>query len=65
MNDLKLFVWTQFCPDYNGGLAFAIAKDETEARSMIEKDMEHSIWDWGNLEILPIEPVSRSVVGGS
>ena len=35
---LKLFVWTRFCPDYTSGLAFAIAKDELEARRLIETD---------------------------
>ena len=33
---LKLFVWTEFSPDYTSGLAFAIAKDEPEARKLVE-----------------------------
>ena len=34
---LKLFIWTGFCPDYTGGLAFAIARDESDARKQIER----------------------------
>lgn len=62
---LKLYIWTGFCPDYSSGLAFAIAKDEVEARKLIEKDKGHSIDDWGELEIRPLNyRVGRSVSGG-
>ena len=33
---MKLFIWTGFSPDYTGGLAFTIAKDEIDARKQIE-----------------------------
>ena len=62
---MKLFIWTNFFPDYSGGLAFAIAKDEMEARKMIEKDMGCHIDIWGDLEIRSLNrKVARSVSGG-
>lgn len=48
---LKLFVWTDFSPDYSGGLAFAIAKDENDAREQIEKKTGYSPMDWGTLTV--------------
>lgn len=41
---LKLFIWTDFNPDYSGGLAFAIAKDETDARKLIEEDYGNKVF---------------------
>jgi len=65
MVELKLFVWTKFCPDYTYGLAFAIAKDETEARELIKKEMEYDPYDWGTLKILPLnEKCAYAVSGG-
>ncbi len=65
-NKLKLFIWTDFCPDYSGGLAFAIAKDETDARSQVEKTRGYKVYDWGTLEIKPLtRRIARSVSGGS
>jgi len=63
---LKLFIWTDFCPDYTGGLAFAIAKDEADARTLIEKTRGYAVHDWGTLEIKPLSRrIARSVNGGS
>ena len=63
---LKLFIWTEFCPDYVGGLAFAIAKDETEARKLIEVERGFTVYDWGTLEIRPVtRKVACCVSGGS
>jgi len=62
---LKLFVWTNFSPDYSEGLAFAIAKDETEARIMVEKDRGFGVYTWGSLKIYPTtRRIARSVSGG-
>ncbi len=61
---LKLFIWTGFCPDYSDGLAFAIAKDETDARKQIEKELEYPPHNWGQLEIRPLtRRVARCVAG--
>lgn len=61
---LKLFVWEGFSPDYTDGLAFAIAKDETEARKLIEKDRGYEVYTWGELTIYPIKKIAKSVCGG-
>jgi len=64
-NKLKLFVWTDFCPDYTGGLAFAIAEDETEAKKLVIKNISYDPYEWGNLNIYPInKKIARSVSGG-
>jgi len=63
---LKLFVWEEFSPDWSGGLAFAIAKDETAARKMIEEKVGYSPTDWGKLTIYPMnKPIAFAVCGGS
>lgn len=62
---MKLFIWTDFSPDYTSGLAFAIAKDEAEARKLIEKERGYKVYDWGTLEIRPLtKKVARCVSGG-
>ena len=63
---LKLFIWTGFCPDYSDGLAFAIAKNETDAKKLVEKERNNlNIYDWGDLEIRPLSRrVARCVSGG-
>ncbi len=62
---LKLFIWSGFCPDYTSGLAFAIAKDETDARKQIEKERGYCVYNWGELEIKPLSRrVARCVSGG-
>jgi hypothetical protein len=64
--DMKLFIWTDFCPDYTSGLAFAIAKDETEARALIEKERGFAVYEWGTLEVRPLtRKVARCVSGGA
>jgi len=65
-NRLKLFIWTGFCPDYFSGLAFAIAKDEVEAKKLIQKENGFNVYCWGNLEIKPLSRrIARCVVGHS
>lgn len=62
---MKLFIWTGFCPDYTSGLAFAIAKDETDARKQIEKYSGFDVYTWGELEIRRLDRcVARYVSGG-
>ncbi|NOR58452.1 MAG: hypothetical protein GQ474_08015 [Sulfurimonas sp.] len=63
---LKLFIWTNFSPDWSGGLAFALAATEQEARSLIIEDHGYNPSDWGHLEIRRTDwRVARSVSGGS
>ena len=63
---LKLFVWSDFCPDYSGGLAVVIAHDETEARKRIVSKIGFTPSDWGTLEILRLDRrMVAAVTGGS
>jgi len=62
---MKLYVWTNFSPDYTGGLAFAIAKDETDARKQIESQRGYKVYDWGSMSIHRLDRrIARSVSGG-
>lgn len=62
---LRLYVWTGFCPDYTSGLAFAIAKDESDARKLVEKETVGKVYDWGTLSVYPVtKRIARSVAGG-
>lgn len=62
---MKLFVWTEFSPDYSNGLAFAISEDVIEAQKMIETEMGYTPLDWGNLQIVELDtPFARCVSGG-
>lgn len=47
--ELKLFVWTDFCPDYTSGLAFAIAENESKARQLVAKEKGYEPYEWGTL----------------
>jgi len=65
MKNAKLFIWTGFEPDYYSGLAFAIAKDETQARKLIIKENGREPYEWGKLEVRDINiAVARCVYGG-
>lgn len=62
---MRLFVWTGFCSDYTSGLAFAIAKDETDARKQITESYKGEPYRWGTLTIHPLSRrVSYQVSGG-
>ena len=62
---MKLFIWTGFCPDYTSGLAFAIAKDEAEARKLVIKNFGMEPWTWGDLEVRRLDRrVARAINGG-
>ncbi len=63
MKNRKLFVWTGFCPDYSNGLAFAIAKDETDARKLVEQQMGYCPSVWGELKIHPLNERTRFAAG--
>lgn len=66
--ELKLFVWPHFCPNYNDGLAFAIAYNEQDAKDLVVAHHGYYPPDhlWGNVEIYPLWcPVAFAVSGGS
>ena len=63
---MRLFIWTDFCPDYTSGLALAIAKTETDAKELVIKEYGCEPHQWGNLEIRRTDRrVARYVTGGS
>lgn len=65
--NLKLYIWTNYSPDYTSGLAFAIAESENDARKLVETERGYTIREhqWGNLEVRVLnEPVARECVGG-
>ena len=65
MPDLKLFVWRQFAPDYENGLAFAIAHDEREARRLIVDNLDYDPADWGPCDVHDItQPIGAACAGG-
>jgi hypothetical protein len=71
---MKLFVWTQFMPDYTDGLAFAIADDEESARQLVINSLSESEsmrkWvgesnDWGPTKVLEVGQCGFCKLGGS
>lgn len=63
--DLKLYIWTNFCPgDNEDGLAFAIADSEEEAKKLVTKDGECGIWDWGDVEVRELSKCGYFAYGG-
>jgi len=66
MEHATLFIWTEFCPDYFGGLAFAVAENENQARELIIKEYGYSPSNWGKLEKWTLGyPVAKAIGGGS
>ena len=65
MKKMKLFVWTEFCPDYTDGLAFALAEDETEARKLVIEECDYDPEDsWGVLEVRCVDDKFAVYVSG-
>lgn len=62
---MNVYVWTDFCPDYSSGLAVAIAENETDARRLVAEYLGGEPYQWGDLEIRPLEPQAHAVYGGS
>jgi len=61
---LQLYVWEDFAPDYTSGLAFAIAKNEVEAREIIMEGVGWYTSDWGTLSIHPLDKSFGTAVRG-
>lgn len=67
MSEMKLYVWEGFCPDCTDGLAFAIAKNEFDARKLILKNHGHKLSDWGDLTVHKLDGetgIAYEVCGG-
>ena len=64
--ELFLFVWTQLCPDYSSGLAFAIAETVEQARKLIEQSRGYGVSNWNPVQVFPAsEPIAFCVNGGA
>jgi hypothetical protein len=64
-HQLRLYVWTDFCPDKTGGLAVAIAETVEEAKLLVQAAHRPlPVWDWGTLAILDIKPYATCTDGG-
>lgn len=62
----RLYVWEGFCPDYRGGLAFAIAASEEEARQLVLKDLGLTDFEWGELTVYSTKKkIAKAVCGGA
>ena len=61
---MRLFVWTEFRPDYSYGLAFAIAENIEQAQAEVVK-RHGDFGDWGHAAEFPVtEPIAFAVSGG-
>lgn len=63
---MKIFIWAEFCPDHDDGLAFAIAENEEQAKDLVIREFgrEPKSWEWGFLEVHEIKPIAKAVKGG-
>jgi hypothetical protein len=61
---LKLFVWTGFCPDYTGGLAFALAYTKAEAKAAVVSVHGREPYDWGKLRVHRVEAGRAEAISG-
>jgi len=65
MNEMRLYVWDEFCPDYTDGLAFSIADTERHAREMIADRMGYVPANWGECKTYSLSiPIAFAVAGG-
>ena len=69
MKKLRLYIWTEFCPDWSDGIAFAVAESENEARAMIIKNLGFDPANsegWGNLRIVKTNvKLAYAICGGA
>ena len=62
---MRLFVWSEFDPDYHDGLAFAIAETVEQAKELVVEQYGSDPDDWGSVQEFDCSSaVAFSVVGG-
>ena len=62
---LCLFVWRGFCPDFKGGLAFAVAENVEQAQDLVVTHLGYEPSDWGRVGEFDLSsPVAFAVCGG-
>ena len=52
--EMRLFVWAELAPDYDNGLAFAIAPTVQDAQAMVVEKLGYSPSIWGPWEEFPL-----------
>jgi hypothetical protein len=61
---LKLFVWTEFCPGYTPGLAFALAYTKAEAKAAVVAIYGCEPSEWGKCRVHRVESGRAEAIGG-
>ena len=61
---LKLYVWKGYCPDYMGGMAFALAYSKAEAKAAIVKVRGREPHEWGTLRVHRVEAGRAEEIAG-
>lgn len=61
---MRLFVWTEFCPDYTDGLAFAIAENIEQAQKLVIEAKGYEPFDWGTVHEFPVTEARSFCVSG-
>jgi hypothetical protein len=63
--NMNLYVWTAFAPDYNNGLAFAIAETVEQAQALVIEVRGYEPCDWGPVQVFDLDkPIAFAVSGG-
>ena len=62
--ELKLYVWTEFCPSISSGMAIAVSHSKEHAMKIIVEELGFTPWQWGDLEIYPVNYFMCSAVTG-
>lgn len=64
----RFFLFEEFAPDYNNGLACAIARDQTEAKELIQAEynkVRNGEPEWGKISEWPLDKsMAAFVLGG-
>ena len=62
---MKLYVWTEFCPDYTDGLAVAVAESIEQAQQLVTAAKGYEPFEWVLLLVFDLtEPRAFCISGG-
>lgn len=61
---MRLFVWTEFVPDYTPGLAFAIADNVVDAQNLVIEQHGFCPVEWGPVQEFPVTEARAFCVAG-
>jgi hypothetical protein len=64
----QVFLFEDFCSDFYDGMAFAIARDENEAKELIieqfSKHHSKEPYEWGKMSVWPVDTKMAAFVCG-